>query len=220
MKRKLAQILRTYTDDDRLLLYRSAEEREALVRWILTKGESHPQHPKVSDNTDAPIHEQIKTCTRCPKNGAKKFGAGSGSNSVMVILNAPAMLTSYEKNEMREESVGMIKKIIESVGLELKDCYVTNMIKCEMDSTDRPSTFFQNCSLLLERELEFFSPRIVLVMGDLTPMRKIRRKFLSSNWFEIPHPITMLKNPDLKRDAWRTLKLIISLLEEENEKQQ
>ncbi|MFW6366188.1 MAG: uracil-DNA glycosylase family protein [Spirochaetota bacterium] len=210
MKPVLAQILQTYTRRDRLLLTRSSEERERLIRW-LSMPQAVAEHPaQVTKQKQLPAN---LSCAACPGTGKQKQPSGSGTNGFMVILNAPAMMTSFEKNDLRAESVDMIRKIIGSLGLDITECYITNMIKCEIDSVDRPSTFFKHCSLLLEQELIRVDPRVVLVMGDLTPMRKLRKQFEHSNWYEIPHPITMLKNPDIKRDAWRTLKLVISLLE-------
>jgi uracil-DNA glycosylase family 4 len=221
MKHPLSNILYTYNYNTDYLLFRNESEREELIQWLISeKGDELINNLKSQTDDEHSLHDSINeailNCQKCTKNGQKKLGRGSGSNRVMVILNAPAMMTLYEKNEMRDESISMIIKIIDSLKLSMNECYITNMIKCEVDSTDKPSSYFKNCSPFIEKEIEFYQPIIVLVMGDLMPMRKIRKKYVHTNWYEIPHPITMIKNPDLKRDAWSTLKALLEFLKDNN----
>ena len=59
-------------------------------------------------------------------------------------------------------------------------------------------------------------PRIVIVFGDIMPLQKIVKGSVDIFWYNIEHPITLIKNPDLKRPAWSTLKLVMAKMKELN----
>jgi hypothetical protein len=45
-------------------------------------------------------------------------------------------------------------------------------------------------------------------MGDDIPIRKIIIENKNISWHKIDHPLTLIKNPDLKRSAWTELQKI------------
>ena len=45
-------------------------------------------------------------------------------------------------------------------------------------------------------------------MGDILPLQNVVKSSSGISWFNTDHPVTLLKNPDLKRPAWETLKLV------------
>ena len=225
MYSQLREIL--LNDPSSILLYKSGEEYDYLVNWLNRedKEDSAVTLPRLSSctnssSTDAAnnanrVFDNVATCTACPEIVERKKSVGDGSSGVMIILNAPIMMSSFEKNELRGESVEILKKIVASMNLSLAAVYITNMIKCESsNSLLKPSTQLQSCLHFLEDEIEQMCPSIVIVMGDLTPLRRTRKKFINSSWFEIPHPLTLIKNPPLKREAWNTIKLVMSVIEE------
>lgn len=229
--RDIVQYLKLHQGLSPLLLFKGEDEREALISWLSRVQETAAEtcdepaafvqkrkadHPSYSFEN---INQVVDACYRCPDPVERKHPVGSGTNGVMVILNAPPFLTTFEKERLRPESVALLKKVIASLGISLGETYITNLIKCESkDPLFKPSAAFANCSPFLEMEITGIAPYIIIVMGDLMPLRKIRKKHPEVNWFEIPHPVTMIKNPDLKRDAWRTLKNMIAVYKEYQER--
>lgn len=225
MYNQLREILSN--DPSSILLYKNNDEYDYLLDWLSREDNvnqnislpkpatcSKGSSADVAKNT-ATVFDNVSTCTACPGIIERKKSVGDGSSGVMIILNAPIMMSSFEKNELRGESVEILKKIVASMNLPLPTVYITNMIKCESsDPLLKPSTQLQSCLHFLEDEIEQICPSVVIVMGDLTPLRRTRKKFINSSWFEIPHPLTLIKNPPLKREAWNTLQLIMSVLEE------
>jgi uracil-DNA glycosylase family 4 len=184
-------------------LYKTAEERLFLYGWI-NKAAISP--PEINDES---VIASIENCNKCKNVKERKKGFGTGANRFMVLLNAPQMMNRIEMSLHRSESVDLLKKMLKAIGLELAESYTTNLIKCEStDPFTKPSDMLKNCLGILEKEIVFFNPEIILVMGDIIPLQGIVKGSSGITWFNTDHPVSILKNPDLKRPAWETLKLV------------
>jgi uracil-DNA glycosylase len=209
--RDIAGLLKNEWLRSRLVLFRGAAERDRLAGW-LCREEQAGTRAREED-----IRSLIESCDRCAGVEERKFGFGTGANRVMVILNAPQLVNILEKKVMKKESVDMLKKMLQAAGLSFADCYVTNLVKCDVsDPLLKPSQVVKNCERIIEREMEIVKPRIAIVFGDIIPMQKIVKGSGDIHWYNIEHPITLVKNPDLKRPAWNTLKLVMAKMKELN----
>ena len=133
----------------------------------------------------------------------------------MIILNSPGLLSEAEKNKLKKDSLDLLKKIISSMKLDFKECYITNLIKC--DSTDplaSPGNMIENCRVVLESEIREMLPHIIIVMGEIFPVQHLVRADNDIVWFQVEHPVTLIKNPEMKRQVWHTLKNVIEKIEE------
>lgn len=195
-----------------LLPFRTDEEKEFLRAWLESEEKVVPASPSVSaaqpSGHPSSIKERIRLCNRCAGITDRKYSFGSGENGVMIILHMPSKISAYEKKLFRAESLEMMRRMMNGIGINLEQCYITNMVKCEGGAVSRPSEMFTSCEDLLRDEIESVSPSYVIVMGEMGPLSRMTRKFPSATWFTIEHPVTLIKNPDLKRGAWNTLKLI------------
>jgi DNA polymerase len=201
MKNPLSSILQNKSWPGAPVLFKTAEERVFLHGWI-NNSVTVPDEV----NSEA-IVSLIQKCDKCSKVKEKKKGFGTGANRIMVILNAPMMMNRIEITLYRTESVDLLRKMIKAIGFELEDCYTTNLIKCESDDAlTKPSDMIKNCTGILEKELNFYSPEIGIVMGEILPLQSIIKKSSGITWFNTEHPVSLLKNPGLKRPAWETLK--------------
>jgi DNA polymerase len=170
---------------------------------------------EVDENSS--IDQLIASCNKCSEVSERKGPFGSGINQVMIIMNAPMMITRVEKKLYKNESVEMLTKIVNSIKLKTEECYITNLIKCDTESLiNKPSNMFLNCQNILQKEIKELDPKIILVMGELLPLQKLYREFSNISWFNIEHPITLIKNPDLKRSAWSTLQNVTKFYAELN----
>ena len=73
---------------------------------------------------------------------------------------------------------------------------------------------FENCRSILQREILLVSPKIVIIMGDHTPLLDIIKENCNIFWQSIEHPMTLVEKPELKRPAWEALKLVRMKLNE------
>ena len=196
----------------RLVICRNESEAAFLNSWIShsqSKQDFPPTHAGAKNMMEqADLNSFIKDCSKCGASQEKKIGIGSGKNGVMIILYAPKLVGKMEMQFYKKDSADMLKRITASMNLSFGDCYITNMIKCESDDPFmKPSVMASNCLSVLEAELALVKPKLALVMGDIRPLQKIVNNS-EILWFAFEHPISMLKNPDLKKSAWETIKKI------------
>lgn len=202
--------------DRKLVLFRDDEEQRFLAEWLVKVDPADV----VSEEVGAvlgrgALSELIENCTSCKNVSERKFGFGSGENEIMVILNAPRMVTQIEKRLFKEESIKLLKRMMKAIEVNYELCYITNMIKCEIGgSSNRPSNMFNNCERILNREIESIKPAIVIVMGEILPLQKAINESSGVWWYNTEHPLTLIKNPEFKAEAWTTLKLVKTKMNE------
>ncbi len=183
------------------VLFRGDEERDFLLDWAAERSSHAPQ----SDSAEtAGIPD---ACGKCPGARDHKPAFGTGENGLMIVLNPPRLVSSEEKSALKAQAVTMLKKMLASIHVEYAQCYITSLVKCESDGAT-PGQMFMNCRSILNDEIERIAPGTVLVMGELTPLKKIIDAHPGVTWFAVEHPITLINNPDMKKPAWETLKLV------------
>ncbi len=187
-----------------ILIFKSEEERRYLREWIHAKSFTEDEVSQGAESTDSNSRQL------CPKKkavGKKAFG--SGSNGVMIILNSPSMLTGSEIKIYKKESFLLLKKMLGAIGLKMDECYITNLIKSDIDDIMvKLSDIIGECLSCLEIEIGEVSPRLILIIGDMLPLEGLIKAHNNIKWFNTEHTVTLIKNPQLKRGAWETLKLL------------
>lgn len=203
IKKSLASILRE-NDSGITVLFKNSDELEFLKGFL--RGRSQPEPRAQAAVTPDSL---INSCTRCRDIVERKTAYGTGINGVMIILNAPRMANRAELQIHRAESAGLLKKMVNAIGLELHECYVTNLIKCESSDTFlKPSDMLKNCLDILKLEIEMMNPRLCIVMGEIIPLQTVIKSVKAVSWYNTEHTISLIKNPELKRPAWETLKIV------------
>lgn len=202
----------------RLLLFRGEDDLAFLHEWIKEKPEIKIDLDIEEVSSDPKsLHRIIKDCKRCNDIYDKKIGTGTCENGIMIVLNMPNTISRIEKNRLKSKSITILYNMIKSINVNLECCYTTKLIKCESkDSQNRPSLMFKNCAQLLKNEIHILKPKIIIVMGDSMPLRDFINEKRDIFWYEINHPISLIKDKQLKRSAWNTLKEIRSQLDKLN----
>ena len=92
-KKNLIDIIKNFNRyaDLPYLVYRNKSELKFLNDFIKRKDINNNNN----ENTD--IIELIKTCKKCDDIYEQKFPFGNGQNKVMILINAPVMLSNVEK---------------------------------------------------------------------------------------------------------------------------
>lgn len=210
LKKDISRYIYDKRAGKRLLLFRNQAELEFLKSWLL---EDMVMDGAGIKEKIGPVEELILNCIKCGNIYNKKAGFGSGESGVFIILNRPGTGSAVESDGVKRESIDLLKKIIKAMELDYSKCYITNLIKCESrDTMNRPSLMFKNCENNLICELEEKQPRVAIVMGSSLPLRKITADYKDISWYNIEHPVSIVKNPDLKRPAWEILKKAMSEL--------
>lgn len=210
MKDKLLGILKRGSVSSGLIVCRNSDEKIYLKRYL-----QQVDGPKTGDAVPSHQAGTLSECTVCSGVVERKKPFGSGINGVMVVLNAPALTSKMEMDFYRAESSELLKKMLGSIGLVSGECYITNLVKCETtDPLVKPSDMVRNCLSILRSEIETVKPEIIIVMGEIVPLQPVVNTTRGISWFNTEHSISLIKNPDLKRPAWETLKLVKTKLQE------
>jgi len=193
---------------DYLMLFKGPEEAQFLKSF---DGFVEVEAPK--EGEPLTMLQRLDSCEKCIGASKKKQPFGSGENGLFVILNSPRLLTETEMKIFRNDSIKLMKKMIEAMDLNFDECYITNLIKCDHGSPLlKPSQMIEHCLEFISEEISLKNPSVILVMGDLMPLHDVVHSNNKYSWYSINHPITLLKNPELKSEAWKTMKLVIDSL--------
>ena len=205
---KTSLIFKDFTvvkNEDELSYLNSWLSSKRLVQQSQSTEKKKPLNPK----------NIIAACTLCKDISEKKHGFGEGVSGIMIILNSPTLMSEIERQAHKTDSQNLMKKMIESLGKPLEKSYTTNLLKCTVKNTMlKPSDILNNCVNNLKSEIEFINPKIIIVMGDIIAIQNIVHSNKGISWYAVDHPVTILKNPELKRKAWNTLKVVIEKMRE------
>lgn len=211
----ITRYIKHATASRKIVRFKNQKERDSLIAWLAQSKFSK----SISRSTPLDLSGKIAECTLCGNGLHKKSGYGNGTNGVMVILNAPRLISPEEKRMLKTEAVDLMKKMLGAIELEAEHCYITNIIKCDPDVDVPPSAMYKNCESFLHEEFNSIKPHTVIVMGQIIPLKNIISASNNVKWFNIEHPVTILKNPELKKGAWNTLREVKKRLEILRDKQ-
>ena len=127
------------------------------------------------------LYEQCLTCTRCPLSGSRTnivFGQGNPGSHVLFVGEAPG-----EKEDLcGQPFVGragmLLTKVMEQAGLDRKDVYITNILKCRPPQNRDPNREEeQACLPYLLEQIRLVRPVLTVCLGRIAASRLIRPDF-------------------------------------------
>ena len=96
-----------------------------------------------------------------------------------------------------------------------KDVYICNVLKCRPPNNRDPlRSEVELCEPYLKRQLDIINPRLIVALGRIAaqtllqindPLGRMRKKTFNYHGIDMIvtyHPAALLRNPNLKRDAW------------------
>lgn len=182
----------------------------------------------------APIAAKAKTLAEL-KTAMDKFDAGALSDAarqcvfargnpeaeLMVIGEAPGRDEDIAGKPFVGRSGQLLDKMLASIGLTVDDFYITNVVNWRPPKNRNPSPEeIAMCRPFLNRHIELAAPKVLLIVGGvslsamtgITGIMKNRGQWQNINigTGDIPalpiyHPAFLLRQPALKKDAWRDL---------------
>jgi uracil-DNA glycosylase len=182
------------------------------------------------------IVDEVSLCTGCVLHTKRLLPVpGQGGEKPRLLL-VGGWLVGQEGTTIppgrilgQEEDV-MVSRMLAAIQLPPEDAFVTNVVKCAIPSTCRPTTEnIHTCFSFLLRQIIALSPEVICTMGiDATrallknpqPLSQLRGKFYPfalSDQTSIPviptyHPTFLLRNPEFKKATWEDLQSIAKLL--------
>ncbi len=181
------------------------------------------------------LSQQIRACTKCKLFQTRKHalpGEGPLSSRVLLLAQSPGKVED-EKNSMFVGPSGKIfNKLLEHVGISRESIYLTNLIKCMLPNSRRPSqNEIKQCTVYLDKEIELIRPKLIVPLGfhstrfifmkyhiPRPPKNEYHilfgRTFHSAGLdiYPLRHPTALLFNPEKRKMMEKNYKMLNKLL--------
>ena len=180
------------------------------------------------------LNQQIRVCTDCILSQTRKYaipGEGSINSGIMLIAQSPGKIED-EANKMFVGPSGTIfDKLLDSSGISRQNFYMTNLIKCMLPNSRRPShNEIKECTKYVDKEIDLLQPKLIVPLG-FHATRYIFTKYniprpskndyhtLFGNVvriggiriYPVRHPTALLFNPGKKKTMEKNYKAIINI---------
>lgn len=183
------------------------------------------------------LQAEAQACDACGLGSTRNklvFGQGNPDADIVFVGEAPGA----EENATGKPFVGrageLLTKMIKAMGLDRKDIYICNMLKCRPPGNRTPNPQeIECCWPLLIRQLQIIKPEVIVTLGNpstkglLGTREGITR--MRGNWRKLPdigeglagidvmptfHPAYVLRQytPDNRRKVWSDLQAVMERL--------
>lgn len=123
------------------------------------------------------VAARVRNCTRCELHRTRTQGVpGSGNPNaeIMFIGEAPGWHEDRQGLPFVGAAGQFLNEMLESIGLERSDVFVTNIVKSRPPGNRDPlPDEIAACSVYLDEQLEIIKPKVVVTLG----------RFSMSRWF-------------------------------------
>jgi uracil-DNA glycosylase len=183
---------------------------------------------KVADDTLLKIREDIGDCTRCKLHKGRHkivFGDGSAKAELVFIGEGPGADEDAQGLPFVGRAGKLLTQMIEAMGLERKDVYISNVVKCRPPENRVPEPDeVETCSPFLLRQIEVIKPRVIVCLGAVAAKTLLQTNRgitqFRGQWLEwrghklmaTYHPAYLLRNPNAKREVWKDLQKVMAEL--------
>ncbi|MGA0241652.1 MAG: uracil-DNA glycosylase [Candidatus Marinamargulisbacteria bacterium] len=168
---------------------------------------------------------QCEQCGLCKERTNVVFSAGNTAAKLMIIGEGPGQQEDEQGVPFVGRAGQLLTKILDSVGIQRDDIYITNTVKCRPPKNRTPSPDEMTaCQGYLIRQIQLIKPKIIgllgtaaatAVLGDIQPISKIRGQwitvpvdYMSDDLYIMPmfHPSYLLRSPSKEKGApkWLT----------------
>jgi uracil-DNA glycosylase family 4 len=169
-------------------------------------------------------HDCLEGCPRAQEkiNSPKLWGTGPDKAPIMLIGEAPGQDEDEEGIPFVGASGRLLNTILAEVGIDRKDVYITNAVKCATADENQkpPAKVINKCKKHVLEEISSINPKVIVCLGATalqsvlkrTGITKLQNNVLFSEELRckvipVVHPAYVLRNPAAYEDLARGLKL-------------
>ena len=176
------------------------------------------------------LENNCKACARCPLHETRTncvFGVGNQNADLMFIGEAPGENEDLTGEPFVGRAGKLFNEYLTAVGLERKNVYIANILKCRPPKNRDPKPEEENlCIEYLREQVRLIQPKLIVCLGRISAMRLIRPDFrilkehgiwYKKGKFEITavyHPALLLRDPHKKPDMLIDMQNIKTHLDE------
>ena len=182
-----------------------------------------PLAPQGADSLEA-IAADLAGCTRCKLCKGRKtivVGEGNPQAELVFVGEGPGEQEDIQGRPFVGKAGQLLDKMIQAMGLAREQVYICNVVKCRPPGNRNPEQDeIEACGAFLYRQLDAIRPKVVVALGKFaaqtllqteTRISELRGKFhpyRGGKLMPTYHPAYLLRNPEMKRDAWLDLQAV------------
>jgi uracil-DNA glycosylase len=183
---------------------------------------------KVKDDTLLKIREDIGDCTRCKLHKGRHkivFGDGNSKAELVFIGEGPGADEDMQGLPFVGRAGKLLTQMIEAMGLQRKDVYICNVVKCRPPENRAPEPDeVTTCSPYLLRQIDVIQPKVIVCLGAVAAktllettrgISQFRGEWLQWRGRKLMatyHPAYLLRNPNAKGEVWKDLQKVMAEL--------
>jgi DNA polymerase len=173
------------------------------------------------------FHE-IKECMKCPLGATRTnfvFGVGNPKADLMFVGEAPGRDEDLKGIPFVGRAGQLLTLMLQAIELKRDDVFIANVLKCRPpNNRDPQADEIEKCEPYLLKQIEMISPKLIVTLGRFASASLLRTKSALGtlreqihDYNQVPlivtyHPAALLRNPQLKKQAWEDLKKISDYL--------
>jgi uracil-DNA glycosylase family 4 len=183
---------------------------------------------KLSNDTLLKIREDLGDCTRCKLHSTRHnivFGDGNPKAELIFVGEGPGHDEDMQGLPFVGRAGKLLTQMIEAMGLQRKDVYICNVVKCRPPENRQPEKDeVGECSPFLMRQIDTIAPKVIVCLGStaaqtiLQTTRGISQ--FRGQWLDFRgrklmatyHPAYLLRNPAAKAEVWKDLQKVMAVL--------
>jgi uracil-DNA glycosylase family 4 len=174
------------------------------------------------------LEQRLGDCRRCGLHGGRTnmvFGEGDPASDIMFVGEGPGMEEDRSGRPFVGRAGALLTKIIQAMGLERENVYITNIVKCRPPGNRDPEPDeISECLPYLEEQIDIIKPRVICALGRVAAqtllaerggISSLRGRFFDYRGIKLMptfHPAACLRQPSNKRLVWEDIKQIMSEL--------
>ncbi len=199
-----------------------AADLAARLAWDTELGASgFPNDPAAAL---AALRAEIGDCTRCRLHEGRTkivFGDGDPRAALAFVGEGPGQDEDLSGLPFVGAAGQLLTRIIAAIGLDRKDVYICNVVKCRPPKNRDPEPDeVATCGAFARRQLAIVRPRVVValgrpaaqfLLGTSEPISALRGAFREVDGVRVMptfHPAYLLRNESAKRPVWEDMKKV------------
>src|SRR5207253_5113854 len=189
---------------------------------------------KIVGDTLLRIREDLGECTRCKLHSTRHkivFGDGSPKAQLVFVGEGPGADEDAQGLPFVGRAGKLLTQMIEAMGLQRKDVYICNVVKCRPPENRQPEEDeVSTCSPFLLRQIDVIAPKVIVCLGAVAAKTLLQTNRgisqFRGEWLEFRgrkllatyHAAYLLRNPPAKSEVWKDLQKVMAVLDVEVKK--
>ena len=153
------------------------------------------------------------------------FGDGNPKAQLVFVGEGPGADEDAQGLPFVGRAGKLLTQMIEAMGLQRKDVYICNVVKCRPPENRQPERDeVAECSPFLMRQIDTIAPKVIVGLGSTAAQTILQTNrgisHFRGEWLEFRgrklmatyHPAYLLRNPAAKSEVWKDLQKMMAEL--------